>query len=74
MKEHEVSESTKKRVHAGLRWLNVEESAYYIGIRPGTLYNWISQKKVKPKRMGKLRKFDRNELDAFMEALPIDED
>jgi excisionase family DNA binding protein len=64
-------EGVKERVHAGLRWLSVAEAAYYLGIAPGTLYNWISAGRfpVKPKAMGKLRKFDRQALDAYMEGL-----
>ena len=56
------------------RLLSVEETASYLGLSPRTIYNQIApkaQKKfpVKPKRIGKLVKFDRNELDAYIDSL-----
>jgi excisionase family DNA binding protein len=72
-KEYEVSESVKERVHSGLRWFNVEEAAYYLNLSPRTLYNRISRKSknpfpVKPKKDGKLVRFDREALDAYLES------
>ena len=56
------------------RLLSVQETAAYLGLSPGTIYNRITRTTkrpfpVKPKRIGKLVKFDRRELDAYISAL-----
>ena len=56
------------------RLLSVEETAGYLGISPRTLYNRVAPKSkspfpVKPKRIGKLVKFDINDLDQYIETL-----
>ena len=55
------------------RLLNVEETAHYLGMAPRSLYNAIAPKSkkpfpVKPKRIGKLVRFDIRDLDAFIES------
>ena len=56
------------------RLLSVEETAEYLGISPRTLYNRTAPKSknpfpVKPKRIGKLIKFDINDLDHYIDSL-----
>jgi excisionase family DNA binding protein len=56
------------------RLLTVEETAAYLRISPRTIYNAIAPKSqksfpVKPKRIGKLVRFDIKDLDDFIEAL-----
>ena len=56
---YQFTEETKERVMSGLRWLNVEETAFYLNLSPRTLYNRISRKSknpfpVKPKKEGKI--------------------
>jgi len=56
------------------RLLSVEEAATYLGLSPRTIYNGVHRKSknpfpVKPKRLGKLVKFDREDLDKFIESL-----
>ena len=56
------------------RLLSVEETASYLGLSPRTLYNGVAPKSkkpfpVKPKRIGKLVKFDKQEIDRFLDAL-----
>lgn len=56
------------------RLLSVEETAEYWGISPRTIYNRISRKAknpfpVKPKRVGRLVKFDRLELDDYIDSI-----
>ena len=74
MGNYDFSDGVKERVESGLRWLNVEEAAYYLNLSPRTLYNRISRKSehpfpVKPKKDGKLVRFDREALDAYLESL-----
>ena len=56
------------------RLLSVEETAQYLGLSPRTIYNGTHRKSknpvpVKPKRIGKLVKFDRLDLDKFIKSL-----
>jgi excisionase family DNA binding protein len=56
------------------RLLSVKETAAYLGISERTIYNQIhrrAKKKfpVKPKRIGKLVKFDIRDLESFIDSL-----
>jgi len=56
------------------RLLSPEETAEYLGISVRTIYNQISRRAkrkfpVKPKRVGRLVKFDIRDLDAYIESL-----
>jgi len=58
----------------GKRLLSVKETAAYLGISERTIYNQIhrrAKKKfpVKPKRWGKLVKFDIKDLERFIDSL-----
>ena len=53
------------------RLLDVPESAEYIGLQPGTIYNRLSLGTfpIQPKRIGKLVRFDIRDLDKFIDDL-----
>jgi excisionase family DNA binding protein len=56
------------------RLLSVEEAAHYLSLSPRTIYNGIAPKSkkpfpVRPKRIGKLVRFDIRDLDEFISAL-----
>ena len=56
------------------RLLSVEETAAYLGLSKRTIYNQVHRKTknpfpVKCKRLGKLVKFDRQDLDKFIKSL-----
>jgi len=56
------------------RLLSVVETAEYLGISPRTIYNQIAPKAkkkfpIKPKRIGKLVKFEISDLDQYIESL-----
>lgn len=58
----------------GKRLLSVEEAAEYLGLSPRTIYNAVAPKSkrpfpVKPKRVGKLVKFDIRDLERYVESL-----
>jgi excisionase family DNA binding protein len=59
---------------AGKRLLTVEETAIYLGLSARTIYNMTarSSKKpfpVKPKRIGKLVRFDIEDLEKYVKSL-----
>ena len=56
------------------RLLSVEETARYLGLSPRTIYNQVCPKAkkpfpVKPKRVGKLVKFDIEALERYVDSL-----
>jgi len=56
------------------RLLSIEETAAYLGVSPSTIYNQIGRKAkkpfpIKPKRVGRLVKFDIREIEYFIESL-----
>jgi excisionase family DNA binding protein len=57
---------------SGRALLSVEELANILGIRPQTIYNKMSQGlfPIKHKKIGRLVRFDRRELDKYLDSLP----
>jgi excisionase family DNA binding protein len=57
---------------SGRTLLSVEELANILGIRPQTIYNKMSQGlfPIKHKKIGRLVRFDRRELDRYLDSLP----
>ncbi len=53
----------------GKRLLTVREAAEYVGVKPKTLYNWVSSGKIAcVKAGGRCLRFDIRELDRWIEA------
>jgi DNA binding domain, excisionase family len=48
------------------RWLSVDEVAAYLGIKRNTIYRWIVEKGMPAHRVGRLWKFQRSEVDAWV--------
>ena len=50
-------------------WINIEEAAAYLGVKSVTVRNWIKKENGIPAhRIGKLWKFKRTELDAWVKS------
>ena len=50
------------------RWLSVEEIAQYLGVSKDTVYTWINKKKMPAQKIGRLWKFKKDQVDAWVEA------
>ena len=50
------------------RWLSVEEISKYLGISNDTIYKWIDKYGMPAHRMGRLWKFKKEQVDAWVEA------
>ncbi len=49
------------------KWINIDEAAEYLGVKPGTIRDWIRKNKGIPARkIGKQWKFKCSELDAWV--------
>ena len=50
------------------RWLSVDEIAAYLGVQRDTIYKWIDRKQMPAHKAGRLWKFKRDEVDAWVRA------
>lgn len=50
------------------RWLSVEEISKYLGISSDTVYRWIDKHGMPAHRVGRLWKFKKEQVDAWVEA------
>lgn len=48
------------------RWLSVDEIADYLGIKRDTVYKWIAEKDMPAKKIGRLWKFKKDEVDGWI--------
>ncbi len=53
-------------INEGTRLLNVNQVAEYIGVSIHTLYTMVSQRRIPFVKVGRLTKFDRQALDAWI--------
>lgn len=50
------------------RWLSVDDICDYLGVKRDTAYKWINEKSMPAHRMGRLWKFKKEKVDAWVEA------
>jgi len=50
------------------RWLSVDEIAEHLGIKRDTVYKWISERRMPGHKIGRLWKFDKKEVDAWVKS------
>ena len=50
------------------RWLSVEEIAVHLGIKKDTVYKWVAANKIPAHKVGRLWKFDKTEIDAWVKS------
>jgi len=48
------------------RWLSVDEISTYLGVKRDTVYKWLEQKKMPGHKIGRLWKFKKDEIDAWV--------
>ena len=48
------------------RWLSVEEAAAYLGISRDTVYKWIERKRMPAHKVGRLWKFQAEDIDTWV--------
>jgi excisionase family DNA binding protein len=52
--------------------LSVEESAAYLGVRPGTLRNWLSARRLAYVKVGRLTRLSSETLNRFITEHTVD--
>lgn len=51
------------------KWINIDEAALYLGVKPGTIRDWIRKGTGIPaQKIGKQWKFKCSELDAWVKS------
>lgn len=50
------------------RWLSVEDIAEHLGVSKDTVYAWIARRQMPAHKVGRLWKFQRAEVDAWVKA------
>lgn len=48
------------------RWLSVTEIAEHLGVKKDTVYKWVVRKKMPSHKIGRLLKFQINEIDRWV--------
>jgi excisionase family DNA binding protein len=46
--------------------LTVDELADYLGLKKQTIYNWLNKGKISGIKIGKVWRFDKDEIDAWL--------
>ncbi len=55
------------------RWLSVDEIAAYLGIKRDTVYKWISERNMPGHKIGRLWKFNKQEVDEWVKSSGADD-
>lgn len=50
------------------RWLSVEEITEHLGVSKDTVYAWIAKRDMPAHKVGRLWKFQKTEVDAWIKA------
>lgn len=50
------------------RWLSVEEIAEHLGVTKDSVYRWIEKRGLPAHKVGKLWKFKKEEVDAWVRS------
>lgn len=50
------------------KWIGIEEAAEYMDVTKDTVRNWIKKTDVPAHKIGKLWKFKKSELDAWIKS------
>lgn len=50
------------------RWLSVDEIAEHLGVSKDTVYSWISKRSMPAHKVGRLWKFQKADVDAWVKA------
>ena len=60
------------RIRMESGFLNATEATHYLGIKMSTLYSMVERKEIPHYRIGRLIKFTKADLDAFMQERRVD--
>ncbi len=65
-----MKKSTRKtRITSSL--LTIEELADYLGLKKQTIYNWLHSRKISGIKIGKVWRFDKNDIDTWIKECKL---
>ncbi|MDD5678845.1 MAG: helix-turn-helix domain-containing protein [Kiritimatiellae bacterium] len=50
------------------RWLSMDDIADHLGVSEDTIHRWIRQKEMPAHKVGRLWKFDKDEVDVWVRS------
>jgi len=50
------------------RWLSVDDIAAYLGVKRDTIYDWIERRNMPAHKVGRLWKFQKEEIDQWVKS------
>ena len=56
------------------RWVSIDEISEHLGVKKDTIYKWVARKRMPAHKVGRLLKFQINEVDRWVregKAAPI---
>ena len=53
------------------RFIGIKECSEYLGVTKGTLYSWTFSRKIPYIKMGRLVKFDLQELESWIKKIKV---
>lgn len=56
------------------RWLSVDEIATYLGVKRDTIYKWIERKGMPAHKVGRLWKFQKEEVNEWVRSGEADQE
>ncbi|MFH0813132.1 MAG: helix-turn-helix domain-containing protein [Pseudomonadota bacterium] len=54
------------------RLIDIKEASEYLDLTVNTLYSWVSQRKIRFVKVGRLTKFDLRDIDRFIEESKVE--
>ena len=55
------------------RLININELSEYVGLSTSTIYSWVSQRRIPFLKVGRLTKFDLEEIDKWIKEKLVKE-
>ncbi len=65
--------SLRKIKEMNRRLINIEEVAHMLDMKTGTIYKWVTQRRIPFVKGGRLTKFDLEKIERWIEGKSIEE-
>ncbi|MBI1823702.1 MAG: helix-turn-helix domain-containing protein [Nitrospirae bacterium] len=55
-----------------MKYLNIQELSSHLNVKAKTIYGWISQREIPHFKLGRLVRFEKDEIDRWLEQKKVD--
>ncbi len=66
--QNQADETTRPAGRVDTPWMTIHQVALYLSVSPGTVRNWVSQRRVPFARRGRVVRFHRNRIDRWLDS------